>query len=194
MPPPAIDGDGGYAAARALSCPHFDSRPSAAAISLVVIHSISLPPGVFGGGDVARFFGGALDFDSHPYYDGLRGLRVSAHFFVARDGGVSQFVKCRDRAWHAGRSMFRGRDACNDFSIGIELEGDDRGPFAAAQYESLIPLLRALSARYPAIEAVVGHSQIAPGRKSDPGPGFDWELLFAAVGRSLDARADSPPR
>ena len=176
-----------------MPCPHFDSRPPVAVVSLIVIHSISLPPGVFGGGDVARFFGGALDFDSHPYYDQLRGMRVSAHFFVARDGAALQFVKCGDRAWHAGRSSFRGRDDCNDFSIGIELEGDDNSPFAAAQYDALIPLARALLARYPTIEAVVGHSQIAPERKTDPGPGFDWDCLFAAVGCALDARTDSPP-
>ncbi len=143
---------------------------------LVVLHCISLPPGRFGGGDIARFFAGALDRDDHPFFARLRGVRVSAHFLIDRDGGLTQFVSCRDRAWHAGASAFEGRPGCNDFSIGVELEGCEYEPFAEAQYTTLDALLRILRAVYP-LRAVRGHSEIAPGRKTDPGPLLDWTRL-----------------
>jgi len=143
-------------------------------VTLVVLHSISLPPGQFGGDDVERFFTNRLDTNAHPYYEALRGVRVSAHFFIRRDGRVLQFVSCDQRAWHAGESSWGGRAQCNDFSIGIELEGLEGGRFDAAQYTALARLLRSLVQRYPLIEQVVGHEHIAPGRKADPGPGFEW--------------------
>jgi AmpD protein len=146
------------------------------ATPLVVLHSISLPPGAFGGDDVERLFVGTLDTDAHPYYAGLRGLRVSAHFFIRRDGRVLQFVDCTQRAWHAGASSWRGRDNCNDWSIGIELEGLEGGRFEPAQYRALARLLPLLRRRHGVREAV-GHEHVAPGRKHDPGPGFDWALL-----------------
>jgi len=142
----------------------------------VVLHSISLPPGVFGGDEVEQFFLNRLDHDAHPYFDGLRGLQVSAHFFLRRDGRVLQFVSCDRRAWHAGRSHWQGRDNCNDWSIGIELEGLEGDRFDLPQYRALVALLRALRARYP-IGQIVGHEHVAPVRKHDPGPGFDWAAL-----------------
>jgi AmpD protein len=142
----------------------------------VVLHSISLPPGVFGGDEVEHFFLNRLDHDAHAYFEGLRGLEVSAHFFVRRDGRVLQFVSCDRRAWHAGRSHWQGRDNCNDWSIGIELEGLEGAGFELPQYRTLAALLRALRARYP-IGQVVGHEHVAPGRKHDPGAGFDWSGL-----------------
>lgn len=145
-------------------------------LDLVVLHSISLPPGVYGGGAVERLFTNTLDWDAHPYFQTIRGLKVSAHFFIRRDGDLLQFVSCDDRAWHAGQSSFRGRDNCNDYSIGIELEGLEGQTFEPAQYECLSALLRAVSNYYP-IRHLVGHSDIAPGRKLDPGPGFDWSRL-----------------
>jgi len=148
-------------------------RPSDAAPTLVVIHNISLPPGRFDGDAVTALFQNRLDCDDHPYYERLRSLRVSAHFFVRRDGTVQQFVSCLARAWHAGASNFFGRERCNDFSIGIELEGSDVTPFEDPQYRALAWLAAALCARYP-IDAFAGHSDIAPGRKTDPGPCFDW--------------------
>ncbi|MCS6944513.1 MAG: 1,6-anhydro-N-acetylmuramyl-L-alanine amidase AmpD [Sutterellaceae bacterium] len=156
--------------------PYCDQRPAGVQVELLVIHSISLPPGVFGSGDVARLFTGQLDSTAHPFYASLGGLRVSAHFLIERDGAVTQFVSCDRRAWHAGVSTFEGRPACNDFSVGVELEGCDFVPFTDAQYEVLGQLLIALRARYP-LRAVRGHSHIAPGRKTDPGPLFDWHRL-----------------
>jgi len=153
--------------------PNFDPRALDTAINLLVIHNISLPPGQFGGPFIADLFGNRLDCDAHPYFDQLRSLRVSAHFLVRRDGEVIQFVSANDRAWHAGASSFCGRDRCNDFSIGIELEGTDFEAFELPQYESLAALTQALLARYP-IADVAGHEHIAPGRKTDPGPFFDW--------------------
>ena len=164
---------------RRIESPNVDERPDTAVIGLVVVHSISLPPGVYGGDAVTALFTNRLDHDAHPYFDQLRGLRVSAHFFVRRDGSVVQFVSCDRRAWHAGRSSWRGLPACNDFSIGIELEGLEDTPFQPAQYDSLARLLRALARRYP-IEAVVGHEHVAPGRKKDPGSAFDWRALARA--------------
>lgn len=170
---------GWWAGARACPSPNFGPRPDGSAVTLVVLHSISLPPGVFGGGDVERLFTNRLDADAagaHPFYAGLRGLRVSAHFFVRRDGRLQQFVSCDQRAWHAGLSCWRGRDNCNDWSIGIELEGLEGGLFEAAQYRRLGTLLPLLCSRYPVREAV-GHEHIAAGRKADPGDGFDWARL-----------------
>jgi AmpD protein len=175
--PFAVGHDGWVRGARALPSPNFEARPDGAAPSLIVIHNISLPPGEFGGGAIADLFLNRLDCDAHPYYDAhLRGLRVSSHFVIRRDGELEQFVSCDERAWHAGVSNFFGRERCNDFSIGVELEGADDQPFEAAQYATLAALVAALNARYP-IEALAGHSDIAPGRKTDPGPHFDWSRL-----------------
>jgi AmpD protein len=174
--PAAIDPDGWLTGARTLASPNCDARPPDTAITLVVIHNISLPPGVFDGNAVIDLFLNRLDWNAHPYYDGIRGLKVSAHFFIRRDGAILQFVACGQRAWHAGVSQWHGRACCNDFSIGIELEGSDDTPFTEAQYASLLPLLDSLKQAYP-IKAVVGHSDIAPGRKTDPGACFDWERV-----------------
>lgn len=149
-------------------------------MTLAVVHSISLPPGEYGGDAVERLFTNRLDWDAHPYYDTIRGVEVSAHFLIRRDGRVVQFVSCDDRAWHAGASCWRERDNCNDFSIGIELEGLEGLAFEAAQYRQLARLLRALIRRYPLVDAA-GHEHVAPGRKRDPGPGFDWARLRKAL-------------
>jgi len=174
--PLSVAPDGWVQPLRRMASPNFDARPPATPISLVVIHNISLPPGVYGGGHVERLFTNALAAGVDPFIDRIRGARVSAHFFVDRAGACTQFVSCMDRAWHAGASAFRGRAGCNDYSLGIELEGSDFEPYADAQYELLDALLPALAAAYP-LEAVVGHSDIAPGRKTDPGPFFDWQRL-----------------
>ncbi|MGF6370126.1 AmpD protein [Paraburkholderia sp. RAU6.4a] len=172
-----VDADGWVPAARKLASPNFEARPQGALPTLIVVHNISLPPNQFGGTAIAELFQNALDCDTHPYYDThLRGVRVSAHFVIHRDGALEQFVSCNERAWHAGPSNFFGRERCNDFSIGIELEGSDTMAFEAAQYRTLAALVRALKARYP-IDALAGHSDIAPGRKSDPGPYFEWPRL-----------------
>lgn len=162
--------------ARRCRSPNCGPRPPGQAITLAVIHSISLPPGQYGGDAIERLFMNRLDFDAHPYYGQIRGLQVSAHFVVWRDGTLSQFVSCDRRAWHAGQSLWRGVENCNDYSIGIELEGLEGGRFEPAQYDTLLALLAALARRYP-IADVAGHQHIAPGRKIDPGPGFDWALL-----------------
>lgn len=166
-------GDGWIDGVRRVDSPNFGPRPDGVGISLVVIHNISLPPGEFGGGWIEDFFLNRLDAAAHSYFASIVGLKVSSHFLIRRDGEVVQFVSTRDRAWHAGTSCWQGRDNCNDFSIGIELEGADEVPFAPAQYESLWPLLDALCEAHP-ISAIAGHSDIAPGRKTDPGPCFDW--------------------
>ena len=145
-------------------------------VSLAVVHAISLPPGHFRGDAVQRLFTNQLDWDAHPYYGSIRGLRVSAHFFIRRSGRTQQFVSCDQIAWHAGASLWRGRSECNDWSIGIELEGLEGATFESAQYVQLARLLEVLSRRYPLAEAV-GHEHVAPGRKADPGPGFDWLRL-----------------
>lgn len=176
MNAPLIDDTGWYTPAARIVSPNCDARPPDMDIALVVIHNISLPPGVFSGDAVIALFTNQLDWDAHPYFQGIRGLQVSAHFFIRRDGHVIQFVPCGQRAWHAGMSSWRGRERCNDFSIGIELEGSDDTPFTDAQYASLQPLVRALKRRFP-IQDVTGHSDIAPGRKTDPGPYFDWTRL-----------------
>lgn len=176
MHAPDFDAAGWYRDARRIASPNCDARPADAAIELVVIHNISLPPGVFAGDAVIALFTNRLDFDAHPYYQGIRGLRVSAHFFVRRDGSLIQFVPCALRAWHAGASSWQGRERCNDFSVGIELEGSDDTAFSDAQYATLARLLGALKQHYP-IHGMAGHSDIAPGRKTDPGPHFDWKRL-----------------
>lgn len=163
--------------------PHCNSRPPAEQISLLVIHNISLPPGEFGGGYVQAFFAGSLDPEQHPYFAQIAPLHVSAHFLVERHGEISQFVSCLDRAWHAGSSCYGGRRDCNDYSIGIELEGTDTQPYTDAQYQSLVQLTHALCAAFPAISPyrITGHEFIAPKRKTDPGPSFDWRRYLTAV-------------
>ena len=168
--------NGWYAGARHCASPNFGARPADAVLDLVLLHSISLPPGVYGGDAVERLFTNRLDWDAHPYFQTIRGLEVSAHFFIRRDGVLWQFVSCDNRAWHAGQSSYRGRDNCNDFSIGIELEGLEGQTFEPAQYASLRTLLMALAEQYP-IGHLAGHSDVAPGRKIDPGPGFEWHRL-----------------
>ncbi|MEJ6020964.1 1,6-anhydro-N-acetylmuramyl-L-alanine amidase AmpD [Ramlibacter sp. PS4R-6] len=169
--------DGGwYRFARRLDSPNFGPRPEGAAIDLVVVHSISLPPGEYGGDGVQQLFTNTLDWDAHPYFKSIEGMEVSSHFYVRRGGELWQFVGCDDRAWHAGASQWQGRDNCNDYSIGIELEGLEGHAFEAAQYETLVGLVAAIAQRYP-IAQVAGHEHVAPGRKQDPGPGFDWALL-----------------
>lgn len=179
-PRPAWDG-GWHTGARRLPSPNFGPRPARAHIDLIVVHSISLPPGEYGTGAVQQLFTNQLDWDAHPYYQGLRGLEVSAHFFITRAGALWQFVDCDQRAWHAGASHYRGRERCNDDSVGIELEGLEGRTFAPAQYAALARLCRDLAARYP-IAHVAGHEHIAPGRKQDPGPGFQWGRLQQALG------------
>lgn len=166
-----------HGAVRILS-PNFDARPAGDSVRLIVVHAISLPPDEFGGAGVEQLFTNTLDPEAHPYYATIAGLRVSAHFFIRRDGMLQQFVPCEDRAWHAGASCWRGRANCNDISVGIELEGCDTRAFEPVQYRRLAELLRVLCERYP-IEDVVGHSDVSPGRKTDPGPRFDWEMLDA---------------
>jgi len=174
--------DGTLAGANQIASPNCDERPRDQLVTLVVVHAISLPPGVYGGNAIEGFFTNSLDCDAHPYFDGLRGMRVSAHFLVRRGGGIVQFVPCDKRAWHAGVSSYAGRERCNDFSIGIELEGTEDVAYTDSQYEALAALIRALSARYP-ISDIVGHSDIAPGRKTDPGPAFDWIRLRESLRR-----------
>lgn len=160
--------------------PNFDARPEGIDISLLVIHNISLPPGEFDTDCPARLFTNELDFDEHPWFEQIRGLQVSSHFLIEREGTVTQFVSCNDRAWHAGVSMFNQRSACNNFSIGIELEGTDDLPYTDAQYEQLGKLTAILKTQYP-LTAVRGHCHIAPARKTDPGRAFDWDR-YAELG------------
>ncbi len=167
---------GWYRPARHLASPNFGPRPAGACIDLVVVHSISLPPGEYGGPHVLQLFTNTLDWDAHPYFQQIRGLEVSAHFFIRRDGSLWQFVSADDRAWHAGSSSYRGRSNCNDDSIGIELEGLEGNTFEPAQYQTLCALCQDLAQAYP-IAHIAGHEHIAPGRKEDPGSGFDWALL-----------------
>ncbi len=162
--------------------PNHDARLPGTDLTLVVVHGISLPPGEFGGDGVARLFTNTLDPLAHPYFAGIAQLRVSAHFFIRRDGSLVQFVSCNERAWHAGVSQWKGRERCNDFSVGIELEGTDERPYEDAQYDTLAALLAALKRRHPTLSAAVGHSDVAPGRKTDPGPHFDWARLAALAG------------
>ena len=186
-----LDAEGRITGARFVASPNRDARPAGAAIDLLVIHHISLPPGEFGGPGIVELFTNCLDPAAHPYYATLGGMKVSAHFLIRRDGALWQFVPCAERAWHAGASRWKGRARCNDFSIGIELEGTGEAPFTAAQYRQLARLTRALQARYP-IRDIVGHSDIAPGRKSDPGPRFDWTRYRALL--KVRPRAAKAPR
>jgi AmpD protein len=167
------------ARARQVLSPHFDARPQGMLPELIVVHGISLPPGQFGGAWIDQLFTGTLDPSAHPYFRDIAQQRVSAHALIRRDGRLVQYVPFAARAWHAGESQYRGRSVCNDFSIGIELEGTDDLPYEDAQYDALTHLIRALLAAYPSLaaERVVGHSDIAPGRKTDPGNAFDWQRL-----------------
>src|SRR6476661_4687316 len=174
--PHALWSGGWYRFARRLDSPNFGPRPADASVDLVVLHSISLPPGRYGGDEVQALFTNTLDWSAHPYFRTIEGMQVSSHFYVRRGGELWQFVSCDERAWHAGASHWQGRDNCNDFSIGVELEGLEGDTFEPAQYDALARLLRALAARYP-LQAVAGHEHVAPGRKIDPGPGFDWHAL-----------------
>jgi AmpD protein len=168
--------DGMLPDARHVPSPNCDERPAGVAIELIVIHNISLPPGEFGGAGIIDLFTNRLDPAAHPYFSSIADLRVSAHFLIRRDGELIQFVPCGMRAWHAGESVWRTRERCNDFSIGIELEGSDDVPFTDSQYAQLALLTRALQSAYAIID-VAGHSDIAPARKTDPGPHFDWPRL-----------------
>ena len=180
MNSPALNSAGWLTGALHIASPNCDARPEGETIRLIVIHNIALPPGVFSGDAVIELFTNRLDWEADPYYAAIRGMQVSSHFFIRRDGSLIQFVPCRMRAWHAGASTWRGRERCNDFSLGIELEGSDDLPFTDAQYASLNRLLATLTQAYP-IEAIVGHSDIAPGRKTDPGPCFDWERVKSKI-------------
>ena len=182
----ALFDQGWYRHALRRPSPHWDARPAGVDADLLVLHSISLPAGEFGGGFIDDLFLGALDHRARPEFAELEGLRVSAHFLIRRDGALLQYVSCDQRAWHAGASSFRGRARCNDFSIGIELEGTDAMPFEPAQYDSLVALVSALIQAYP-IKAMAGHSDIAPGRKTDPGPLFDWLAIRRASGLAASA-------
>lgn len=174
----AIKG-GWLAPARRLASPNCDERPADCEISLLVVHGISLPPGDFGGPWIDALFTNTLNVAAHPYFQEIEGLQVSAHVLIRRDGAVVQYVPFDRRAWHAGQSCYDGRDRCNDFSIGIELEGCDDRPYEAAQYQALADIGKALLKAFPTLtpERIVGHSDIAPGRKTDPGPGFDWQYF-----------------
>ena len=172
---------GWYRYARRCPSPNFGARPTKTSVHLVVVHAISLPPGEYGSSHVLDLFTNQLATHEHPYFQSLQGLQVSAHFFIRRQGQLWQLVSCDDRAWHAGVSSFNGQDQCNDFSIGIELEGLDGHTFEASQYETLSTLCAALGDAYP-IEHIVGHEHIAVGRKQDPGPGFDWARLQRDMG------------
>ena len=176
VPADALWQNGWYRCARALASPNFGSRPKVAHIDLLVIHAISLPPGEYGNHNVQRLFTNQLDWDAHPYFQSIRRMQVSAHFFISRIGELWQFVSCDARAWHAGQSNYRGQSDCNDDSIGIELEGLEGYCFEAAQYETLNTLCAVLMVQYPVVH-IAGHEHIAPGRKHDPGPAFDWREL-----------------
>ena len=171
---------GWYGYARRLQSPNFGPRPVGAAVDLIVVHSISLPPGQYGGDEVQRLFTNALDWSAHPYFRQIEGMQVSSHFYIRRNGELWQFVSCDDRAWHAGESRYRQRDNCNDDSIGIELEGLEGGNFEPAQYETLGGLCAAVAQNYP-VEHIAGHEHVAPGRKQDPGISFDWQVLRNAL-------------
>jgi AmpD protein len=172
---------------RQIASPNHDSRPAGVEADLIVVHGISLPPGEYGGPWIDRLFTNTLPADGHAYFAEIDGLRVSSHLVVMRDGAVTQYVSFAERAWHAGKSSFQGREACNDFSVGVELEGTDTQPYEDVQYERLAQVVAALCAAYPRLSAerLVGHSDIAPGRKTDPGPAFDWlrarRLIAAAA-------------
>lgn len=179
------------AGVRQVLSPNFDARPKGVAADLIVVHGISLPAGEFGGPWIDHLFAGDLRPDAHPSLGEVATLRVSAHAVIRRDGNITQYVPFEMRAWHAGQSQYQGRNGCNDFSIGIELEGTDETPYTDAQYESLVTLIDALLATYPTLSAerIAGHSDIAPGRKTDPGPAFDWQRLRKTLTVHLDSRS-----
>ena len=172
--------DGWLRCARPVPSPNVDERPQGVAVSLIIMHNISLPPGEYGGADVEALFTNRLDPCRHPYFEQLRGLRLSAHFFVRRDGEIVQFASVHQRAWHAGVSSWKGVERCNDFSVGIELEGTDDDPYSDAQYSAAAVVVRALHELLP-VEDIVGHADVAPGRKTDPGPAFDWPRFRALL-------------
>jgi AmpD protein len=180
------DFDGWLPQATRYDTPYYDARPDPADITLLVVHNISLPLGWFGGPHVSDLFTGRIDYNADPSFADLRGLKVSSHFFIRRDGRVIQYVNANDRAWHAGRSCFQGREKCNDFSIGVELEGSDFVPFEVAQYDALADLTIALRGHYPLTD-VQGHEHIAPGRKTDPGPCFDWDFYRNLLNKKAPA-------
>jgi AmpD protein len=174
--------------ARQCPSPNQDARPAGSSVDLIVLHGISLPPGQYGGDEIEALFRNELDWDAHPYFGEIRGMRVSAHVLIRRDGELVQFVPFTQRAWHAGESSFRGRACCNDFSIGIELEGEDETPYDDSQYSALSLVLRALMQAYPELSTrqLAGHCDVSPGRKSDPGTAFDWLRLYDALGATLE--------
>lgn len=178
-----IEESGWLRGVRILASPNFNQRPAGVSISLLVIHNISLPPGEFNNGCVEAFFCNKLDSHQHPYFTTIADLQVSAHFYIARDGQVAQFVSLYNRAWHAGRSSFAGVDNCNDYSIGVELEGADEIPYTDSQYAALVSLTKTLLRLFPAItqDRIVGHENVAPGRKTDPGPAFDWSRYLTSL-------------
>jgi AmpD protein len=175
--------------ARQVASPNCDLRPAGVEADLIVVHGISLPPGEFGGPWIDRLFTNSLPADVHPYFTEVCSMRVSSHLVVQRDGAVTQYVKFTERAWHAGKSSYQGREGCNDFSVGVELEGTDTRPYEAAQYRVLAEVVAALCAAYPRLsgERIVGHSDIAPGRKTDPGPAFDWPLAQRLIAAAVTA-------
>jgi N-acetyl-anhydromuramoyl-L-alanine amidase len=175
--------------ARQIASPNHDSRPAGVEADLIVVHGISLPPGEYGGPWIDRLFTNTLPADVHPYFAEIGALRVSSHLVVMRDGAVTQYVRFTDRAWHAGKSIFEGRAACNDFSVGVELEGADTQPYEDVQYERLAEAVAALCAAYPRLSParLVGHSDIAPGRKTDPGPAFDWPRVRRLIAEAASA-------
>ena len=173
--------DGWYQFAGHVASPNFGPRPPGSKPELIVVHAISLPPGCYGGSEVEQLFTNQLDWDQHPYFESIRGMAVSSHFYIRRQGELVQFVSADDRAWHAGVSSFRGRSNCNDYAIGVELEGAEDGPFEDAQYETLAVLCAAVLQRY-CVADLAGHEHVAPGRKTDPGPGFDWPRLQRSLG------------
>lgn len=172
--------DGFLAGARRVESPNYDERPAGGAVTLLVVHAISLPPGHFGGDAIERLFTNRLDPGAHPFFATLAGLRVSAHFLLRRDGELVQFVAADKRAWHAGESRWRGRDRCNDFSIGVELEGDEAQAFSDRQYAGLVTLIAELQRQFP-LREFAGHADVAPQRKRDPGPRFDWPRVLRAL-------------
>jgi AmpD protein len=181
--------EGWLKAARRCPSPNFGARPEGVSIDLALIHSISLPPGEYGGDEIELLFTNRLDWNAHPYFQKIQGIEVSAHFLIRRDGKLLQFVSCNERAWHAGPSTWRGRKDCNDYSIGIELEGLEGERFERPQYLCLTLLIEALSTHYP-ITSIAGHEHVAPGRKCDPGAGFDWSALRSMLGSSAQTFPD----
>lgn len=184
-----LNADGWLSDVRRVQSPNCDERPAGVEPELLIIHAISLPPEQFGGPGVEQLFTNTLDPAEHEYYESIHKLRVSAHFFIRRDGEVLQFVAANRRAWHAGVSSWAGRERCNDFSIGIELEGSDRQGFEARQYTRLVALIHCLARHFP-VRAVLGHNHVAPGRKTDPGPFFDWQSLSALL---AEDKLELPP-